>query len=116
MRFAVAYLVVGLVVLFVPKWPWRLTYRIYRRLSGHHHRHALDGAASPVIERKRFASEAINFDEDTDRSDDGLSRNAFAIENDEESCENMMKVSTHTTRTLHSGQRANLKCCRQRCL
>lgn len=91
MRFAVAYLVVGVVVLFVPRWPWRLTYRIYRRFtSGGHHRHAADGAASPILERKRFASEAINFDEDTDKSDDGFSRNVFAAE-DDESCENMMK-------------------------
>jgi hypothetical protein len=39
MRFAVAYLVVGLVVLYVPKFPWRWIYRIHRRLSsGHRHR------------------------------------------------------------------------------
>ncbi len=102
MRFAVAYLVVGLVVLFVPRWPWRFTYRIYRRFtSGGHHRHAADGAASPILERKRFASEAINFDEDTDKSDDGISRNVFAAE-DDESCENMMKVTRHTHTHTHS--------------
>jgi hypothetical protein len=41
MRFAVAYLVVGLVVLYVPKFSWRWIYRIHRRLSsGHRHRYA----------------------------------------------------------------------------
>jgi heparan-alpha-glucosaminide N-acetyltransferase len=83
--------VVGVVVLFVPKWPWRLIYRTYRRLSGGRHHGAADGAASPILERKRFASEAINFDEDPDKSGDALSRNLFASEEDEESCENMMK-------------------------
>jgi len=114
MRFAVAYLVVGLVILFVPKWPWDWTYMIYRRLSGACMKRCASfwplkvclslnlagtclvhkDSPSLTIKRSHFAADAINF-EDTDTSEEALSRNSsFAEEpkDDERRYEQMMKV------------------------
>lgn len=110
MRFAVAYFVVGIIVLFIPLWSWRFTYRIYRHFSssyqifgylcyawcGQHFLTAfLSDRTTPALQRRRFIAEGINFDEDTDKSDDFSLHNSGTLvdpEEDEETCQNMMKV------------------------
>ncbi len=78
-RFAVAYLVVGLVVIFIPKWKWKWTYSIWNRFGSVQRTSSFP---SPVLTFKQFDSARVNYDSELEDSIE---------DDDDESYENMMK-------------------------
>jgi heparan-alpha-glucosaminide N-acetyltransferase len=85
-RFGVAYLVVGLILMFVPKWKWMWTWR----LIGQRGRQGLEGnVASPIIRRKKFTDDDPT--EESESDDDHAKDLDLTAELDETHYENLMK-------------------------